>query len=329
MLSRYLLGLVLLTISSLSFQQELNYTLNKVSLKILGQSGKMRITTNRTNILNGTNVTTTEQVVVCFKSLKELNLNGSEVGKTGDVKHSFNNFAQLYFTVSNLTKGTFQNLSVISVNFTATKIVNDKTTLTGMVHIFNDTGVINMGNSETANVIPGNVKFSIMVNDWPFCTNETSCLGSTCCKSGQTNEIGAYLDLGIQIYGNTTAKVKNSNSNVFSLGNSEMKLSRSVILDSNNLTTLLPDGFPQYKNEENFDTLTVRFPRFFTSAFYDPIISFTPFIEPDNSSSYLFLILMIVLVILLIVIGIVGYTYYRKKQEANNSLSENLENKQI
>jgi hypothetical protein len=151
---------------SLIICQETTQTVKGVAVKVHGKSGKISIFTN--NSTNSSN-TTTDEVTINFASLIERDVNGSEVGKTGPIKHSFENFAQMDFSVSPVEKITFQNLSAYCVNLTAYNVVTTNNTFTGSVFIFNETGIINMGGNDTVQVNPGSVKFSVNIENWPFC----------------------------------------------------------------------------------------------------------------------------------------------------------------
>ena len=136
---------------------------------------------------------------VDFTSLIERDINGSEIGKSSKVKHSFNNFAQLDFDIGNVTSSKYQNLSVFGLDFSAKNIVDANTTFICQILIFNDTGSIQIGENEIESVLPGTVKFSVVITNWPFCKDKSICIDSSCCQQGQTTEIGNFPDFSMQL----------------------------------------------------------------------------------------------------------------------------------
>ncbi len=283
-----------------------------VSVKVLGQSGKLVITKN---ITNG-NTTTEESVTVNFSSLIERDNEGNEVGQSGQVKHSFNNFAQLNFTVSNFTEEKYQNLTVFKTSLTASEIVAADTNFTGTFYVFTEGGDIQTGKNETTKVAPGAVKFSVDVNNWPFCQshNETdACEEPTCCQKGQDFEVGSYLDFDLQIKGGISAN--NTGNNTYDLGNSHFILSQYVLLDEEQLYTQLPDNYPAYSKQGETDVFTFRFPRFSKSLSYDPVVIMNSGDQSSSSNIWLVVGIFVGIILLAIVVFMVVKCFKSERKQ--------------
>lgn len=294
-----ILAIILLSLFSLNLCQDGDVAVNGVSVKLLGQSGKLVLTKN---ITSG-NTTTEESVTVNFSSLSEKDENNAVVGKSGAIKHSFENFAQLDFTITNFTEGKFQNLTVYQTSFVAEKIVNPDTTFTGTFYVFTQDGEITTGTNETTKVAPGVVKFSIDINKWPFCSNtDATCddqTDATCCKQGQNLEIGKYLDFALEIKGNKI--INKTESSTYDLGNSNFILSRYAQLDAGDYTEL-PAGYPAYEKQGVSDVFTFRFPTFTQSASYDPVIIMNESDTTESSNTWLIIGVIVGIVAIAVVV---------------------------
>jgi hypothetical protein len=137
-------------------------------------------------------------------------------------------------------------------------------TLTVDTYIVRGAGVVKTP-SETWEVIPGDVKFNLAIRDWDWC-GETS----TCAK-GQANEVGAFIDVGIAIKGASEAKGSGSGGKSFAIGGGvSLELSNSVLIDGQ--WTTMPEGYPLVTTQGSATNIVFRFPKFTTSADYDPLI---------------------------------------------------------
>jgi hypothetical protein len=299
--------ILIICLFSIYHQQDAEQTVDNVTLKILGHSGKMVI--NKTMITE--NSTETESITIRFGALKERNSNGEEVGKAGSIKHSFNNFAQLDFTISPLIEGTFQNLSVYQTKLTAKKIVVDDTVFSGYVYIFKQNGTIETGENEKYDVKPGNIKFSVELENWPFCQEEATCPGATCCKNGNLYEVGSLIDFSLEMSG-SKKEPTSKDSKSFDLGNSQFILSAYVKADEK--WAKLSDGFPSYNRQGEADIFTLRFPKFEKKLNYDPIVAMElaeeP-VEPEKGSNFWKIVVIIVAVALVLVGAFLLYRYIR------------------
>jgi len=293
-----ILATILFSLFSLNFCDDAEWSLNDVAVKVLGQSGKIQIAKNYTS----GNETNLETVTINFSALREKDKDGNDVGTTGSVKHSFNTFATLDFVVNPFQEGKFQNLTVFSTTLTASDIIGDKIgTFVATVLVFNETGVIETGTNETANVHAGALKFTVDVKDWQFCdgTVEEPADSPAICQKGQDRETGAFLDFELEIKGQKEANRSLNSNSTYQLGNSEFVLSNYVKLDDGEYTKL-PENYPAYERQGEKDIFTFRFPVFKTSASYDPLVVMNS-AEEESSNTWL----IIGIVVGIVAIGVV------------------------
>jgi hypothetical protein len=295
---------------------EPDISMDDVSVKALGHSGKISL--SRT--FNTTNGTESNDVIINFSHLKELDMNGNEVGKSGSQKHSFNNFAQLDFTVSDVNQVKYQNLSASKFSLTASGIQTSETRLIGSIYVFNQTGMIKNGENETANVQPGTVKLSVDIENWKFCDMGENSTDYNLCQNGQTREEGKWIELGMSIKGKQHA-MENGSKNRFSLGGSELILFENVMVDGS--FTKMLSGFPKYSNDNKTEEYIFVFPLFNKTLSYDPLIQYN--VKPVYSSPNVW-IWVVVGVLVLLVVGYIAFARMRRK---NNINADNLINERV
>lgn len=250
-------------------KEEKTMSFNDVAVKILGHSGKIEIT--RDASVAPAPVTDKEVITVTISSLKEKDVDGNEVGKTGSVKHSYENFANLDFKFGEFEDTKLNEVKCRKLKFgleAGTLFPSLDTTLNINVYLFSESGTIKTGNNSSSEVRKGTMKFSVDVNSWPFCLPKDKCKDSTCCLKGQTNEVGEYLDLEIEIKGSKAAKDKTDNK-VMLGDNSQIVLPTEINVDG--AWTTMPTGYPQQVGSEK-STYTFRFQKFEKTLSYDPLI---------------------------------------------------------
>lgn len=282
--------------------QDTTANLDDISVQALGKSGKIRII----KTLTSNNKTETNEVTFDFSSLREVDINGTAVGTSGQEKHSFNNFAQLDFKTSAVNNIIYQNLTALSFELTATNIQIPSTTFTGRIFIFNQTGVIK-NNNETANVEPGTVKINVEIKDWYFCLAD-GCAGTipyNCCKKGNEIEQGYSLQFALAVKGRDSASQKSKN--LYSLGGSEMILFENVLADDA-WNVMSPITY----NDKTLE-YTFSFPKFSKSLVYDPLIRYE---KPASSSSIIIIGIVVVVIIAVVVTALI----MKRKTQAKDSL---------
>ena len=218
----YLLWIVVIGVVGI-YAADKTVTVGDVTTKVLGQSGKIVIF-KESNETNGIKVT--------FDFIEELDTNGETI--KGQAKHSFNTFAPLEFTFSELENSTYasDNVSVTKFSFTATiPIDGQDATLTSYVYIFTERGNITV-DGESLAVKEGDVKFNVKIENWAFCGQ-----GSTECRSGQTPIVGQNLDFGIEIKNNNedneTVEAPASDSNTYDFGGGSKVIVPKKVNDRN------------------------------------------------------------------------------------------------
>jgi len=210
-----------------------------IHVKALGHSGKILI--NQITIKD--NKTEENPVTLDFSYLKELDELGNEIGKSGNTKHSFNNFAQLDFSITKNQEVKYQNLSTTNFNIQAVNIQDANTKFTGNIYLFNEEGDIKNGD-ETSAVEKSNFKLSIDIENWKFCTKDGAAGSFNECLNGQNREIGKYLEFAMEIKGRDVAK--DNGNNKFLLGGSDLILFQEVSIDGS--FTKMANGYPKFSN---------------------------------------------------------------------------------
>jgi hypothetical protein len=239
-----------------------------VSAQILGQSGKIRVTPGGD---------TAGEFTADWGNLREVDADGASVGGSS---HDYNSVASTDFEFGAIEPVEYQGIGAQQVSFWVTDLVDYDTSLTVDVILFNETGTVT-NDDEELSVERGSTKFSIAIDNWPFCTTDT-CSG----------DVGEYLELSIDIKGKDS-KAENNTEGVFTYANAVFVTSRKVLIDG--VWADLPDGYPQLHTSGNKDTYTFRFPKFTSSLSYDPIVSFNSAAAAVPSFITLFMIGIVLL----------------------------------
>jgi len=180
---------------------------------------------------------------------------------------SRNNFANTNFEFSSSYSTVVSGLAAQAIRF-STPLVGGVATLIVTTFIFLEKGAITPTDTETFNVQAGSVKFNIELKDWPFCnvseTPENICGG----------DFGSYVDFGINIEG---ASAPGANVST----DADLLLSNKVSMDGS--WQMLPAGYPRAEAKDGAKRIfyTFRFPRFTSTALYDPIITFKNILSPS------------------------------------------------
>lgn len=277
-------------------------------LKILGHSGKIRLSYSN----NSGNFTESSSIDIDFDSLIERNAAGEEVGKTGKQKHSFNNFSQLDFVISEFAETKFQNLSVFQTSLVVDKFL-ESSKFTAYIYIFNETGTIDTGANNTVNVNKGTLKFSVKIENWSFCLNNT--VADANCVKGQNVEAGSFVDFVITIKGKESAKLADSKKNQFSFGDANVVLPNNIQLDGND--TRMPEGYPAFVSTNSTNSFIFRFPKFNASAYYDPVVEIS---QPASSSNTFLIVLLVILGLVIVGFGAYCFCFRKRPDESRANL---------
>lgn len=191
-----------------------------LTVKIHGQSGKMTIGYSEDPDQDS------NKVQVTFDAIGEIATDGTEIGQAGQQTHTFNTFANLDFSFSQIKDDRYMNLSSKRVDFSA-NFPSTGARLVVQVFVFTQAGEISIDGERTA-VTAGTVKFNILVESWSFCGYN----GVTCTK-GNVEQRGEAIDFTISVKGKGDQQVrtqgKKTDGEEFDLGGeASLLLSRKV-----------------------------------------------------------------------------------------------------
>jgi hypothetical protein len=318
-----ILATILFSLFSLNFCDDADLLLNDVAVKVLGQSGKIQIVKNYTS----GNETNLETVTINFSALREKDENGTEVGYNGRVNHTFNNFAELNFTVGPVQEEKFQNLKVLSANLLAYLTDEANAEVMVRVDVFNETGVIETGviengRKETTKVKAGDVKFTFSIIKWWFCDGSVdNPIMRQFCRRGDSTETGAYLDFELEIKGQKAANRSLNSNSIYQLGNSELVLFNYVIIDDDKYTKL-PENYPAYEREK--DIFTIRFPKFRYSASSDFLVVMNSAEKESSLKTWLIIGIVVVTVVIAVVIFRFGLKCFKSGRKSETPLETQI-----
>ena len=233
-----------------------------VGFDVIGYSGKFKVSTRRTN------------VTVAVDSLYEVDANGNPVGTSGASKHSIQTFANQEFQFGQSFEapyditvggdGTGPNASILP--FTST-VSDDIGTIRVETFIFKEHGTVTTDGSEeeTMSVTTGDFKWNIELSDWSFCGVDVEC------KQGQTAQVGAGIEVKMEMKGNGNAMEINDGRKVELGGGLEDFVSKMLYCD--NEWFPMEAGYPLFTVQGSKQLWTLRFPRFISTCTYDPLLN--------------------------------------------------------
>ena len=233
-----------------------------VGFDVIGNSGKFKVSTRLTN------------VTVAVDSLYEVDANGNPVGTSGASKHSIQTFANQEFQFGQSFEapyditvggdGTGPNASILP--FTST-VSDDIGTIRVETFIFKEHGTVTTDGSEeeTMSVTTGDFKWNIELSDWSFCGVDVEC------KQGQTEQVGAGIEVKMEMKGNGNAMEINDGRKVELGGGLEVFVSKMLYCDNEWLP--MEAGYPLFTVQGSKQLWTLRFPRFISTCTYDPLLN--------------------------------------------------------
>jgi len=231
-----------------------------VSVKVLGNSGKVRMFSTEAG-QNDPNA-----VVIEMDSLRELDADGNPVGASGQDRHSINTFASQDFTFhpveSNFMMG--RNMSVSANKLSFESPVGAVGNISVDTFIMRSQGFVGPDGEEWGVGI-GDMKFNVRFPNWRWCGDE----GSSC----RGGEVGEFLELDIKIKGAAEeVNLVAGTLNTYNLGgDANLTLTSKVMLDG--VQGQMPAGFPTLRMQGRSQIFTFRFPKFTSSAEYDPLLT--------------------------------------------------------
>jgi len=262
---------------------------------------------------------------ITVTALTEVDVNGNAVGCTGSTKHCVTSFASQDFTFgASAADVPIGDTTASQVVFTS--VVPTGTFAMNTMIISKDGEVTNTipgGKSEILKLTKGDCKFNVILSGWDWCTGA--------CSGGDGT--GAFIDVTIEVKGtgsdtdwsedaaaadasDTTGGDGTKKGNI---GGSIITLSNTVNVDSKVMA--MPIGYPfTGGNGSNKNTITLRFPKFTTSAVYDPVIT-----AASNKLGAGYIVLISVGAIVVIVCIYLALKYFGIVGDAKDELKRSSE----
>ena len=259
--------------------------------RVLGNSGKIILD-------NGDNAVRIE-----MSDVAERDLNGGVVGD-----HWFNGFSSQEFEFTDPAEVDLHGSKAMGVNFSST-VLDGAAPLLVEMYLMQNATLIEEG-GEALQTFPGSLKFSYNIASWPFCSAGGT--GTSLCKKGGEEQVGAFLDFSIIIKAENTKSKKTDDDDDDKTKSDDDKSSRpevtyaaddkaakkaakSLRMAEGGSTLLLaskyragstwremPAGYPVVQQKNKKTTITFRFERFDGTLYYDPVLNFQ---EIDPSSA--------------------------------------------
>jgi len=233
-------------------------TSTPISIEVQGQSGKFTV------FATDKGDSDPNKIEVRMVSLTELDVDGNAVGTSGHNRHTVPSFATQDFTIGEAEAVTLpgsSNVSATKVSFSSPVGTIGKIRVD--TYIINTAGEVRPASNLAWTINPGDLKFNIELYDWTFCG----------CSRGRQSQVGEFIELDISVKGkNANAAERAGEGDTFDLGGGVvMKLSDAVTIDS--AASVMPAGYPMVSTKGGTQVFTFRFPKFTSSALYDPLLT--------------------------------------------------------
>lgn len=219
----------------------MEHSVAQTTVKVLGQSGKIRLDH------------VGEPITIDFDYLSEVDASGQIVGQTGGDKHSVTSFATQSFTFTPVVEEPY--LGVPAKKFTFESPIHSIGKINIVALLFQENATIDTG-AEQWTVSRGDMKFNIELSDWTFCNP---------CADGTA----AFVEVGIEMKSSKEPATENGVSSV-DVGGGLVQLASQADVDG--VKTNLPAGFPQIVAEGSKTLFIFRFPKFNNLLSYDPLL---------------------------------------------------------
>lgn len=226
--------------------------------KVIGQSGKIDLAPSQ-DVSSDPN-----KIRVQIEALRQKDSAGNVLGSGGNAKHSFNSFATQDFAFGALEDTSYGGVTCVKLPFTATLAPGSKIEI--HVFLFKENGTITVGADKFA-VTNSTMKFNVLLSNWVWCSNNGVCKG--------TDGVGASVELDFSVTSKEAAKKSpNATGLLYSLGGgARMRLSDKIQLDGGSWTQM-PGAGPTLTGTDKISKFTLKFPRFNSTALYDPDITY-------------------------------------------------------
>ena len=222
-------------------QEEVEHSLAGTRVKVLGQSGKIRLEHAG------------EPIVIDFDYLSEVTAAGEIVGQTGANKHSVNSFATQNFVFTPVVEEPY--LGVPARKFTFESPIHAVGHLRVVVLLVQENATIDTG-AEQWQVSRGDMKFNIELRDWTFCAP---------CDDG----VADFIELGIEMKSSKEADTV-EDAKTIDIGGALLQLASEADVDGAKVP--LPSGYPKVVAKGGKKLFVFRFPKFNSLLTYDPLL---------------------------------------------------------
>lgn len=222
-------------------QDEVEHSEASTRVKVLGQSGKIRLEHAG------------EPIVIDFDYLSEVTAAGEIVGQSGANKHSVNSFATQSFVFTPVVEEPF--LGVPVKKFTFESPIYSVGHLRVVVLLIQENATIDTG-AEQWLVSRGDMKFNIEMRDWTFCAP---------CDDG----VADFIELGIEIKSSKEANTAEQ-AKTIDIGGAILQLASEAEVDGAKVS--LPSGYPKIIAKGGKKLFVFRFPKFNSLLSYDPLL---------------------------------------------------------
>lgn len=222
-------------------QDEVQHSEASTRVKVLGQSGKIRLEHAG------------EPIVIDFDYLSEVTAAGEIVGQSGSNKHSVNSFATQSFVFTPVVEEPY--LGVPVKKFTFESPIYAVGHLRVVVLLIQENATIDTG-AEQWSVSRGDMKFNIELRDWTFCGP---------CDDG----VADFIELGIEIKSSKETDTEEQ-AKTIDIGGAVLQLASEAEVDGAKVS--LPSGYPKVIAKGTKKLFVFRFPKFNSLLSYDPLL---------------------------------------------------------
>lgn len=225
-------------------------------------------------------------VEIMLDKLVEVDSEGNVIGANKDNTQAVEDFSSVEFTINDANEESslmYSELANDAAEISAVELPYERDLAGGgkvviQAYIAKQAGTITLGSSNTEKtaVKVGQIKFTVHIEGWVWCTDEA---GNCKAEDGTTNEVGAALDLSIKVKGKGEATAKQAEEGMslaFDIGNhNNMTVSRMVKVanDDAEIWMAMAENYPMpEKVDDDTTKMTMRFPMFEKSMWYDPTV---------------------------------------------------------
>jgi hypothetical protein len=223
---------------------------------------------------------TYKAISMSVNSVHEVDNNGKMVGiqgKTMDEQHKIDSFANATIRWIEEKDGKINGVGMKNLTMIAT--FPSETEMRMHVMLFKEKGKIKAGDDEF-NVKRGSVKVSVEIMNWAFCgsvRNQTGQQELTDREKCSEKNKGEYLEMWLNFFTTDTVEgnlltADSTGSLIRTASNDTIALATQARYDEADFIDL-PSGYPLLQGHDTNQTVVIRFDRFESVVYYDPVIT--------------------------------------------------------